>query len=394
MRPPNRCYPPNLSPQQSFAPAEQMRESQREIRKGTREIEREIFQMKREEQKLIQEIKGAAKMGNQQSVRILAKSLVRVKGQVSKLQASIAQLKGVGTQMTTAAATSTLANAVGSTTKTMQAMNQATNPQKTHQQMQAFAKENEKMNMTTEMMDDAMDNAFDTEETEEETDTLVSQILDEIGIDIAASAPQAGRTRLAQQKQEEADSVANDEREMDELNARLANIKSVGITRLAQQQVDSVADDEKDEVEELAARLANMKSDNASARGDHPLGPAAAEAGSVADDEKEVVDKLAARLANIKVGITRLAQQQQQQQQADSVADDEKEETKSQLAVQGSSTAPVEQHMGGCLGQYQQHLAMHRIKPPGELFLKAAFTQSRPAQQHHVVHHAPHQAFG
>eukprot|EP00798_Chlamydomonas_sp_ICE-L_P007491 gene7491-637_t len=58
-------------------------------------------------------------MGNQQSVRTHAKSLVRVREQVSKLQDSIAQLKGVGTQMTTAATEKTVAKAMASTTMTL-----------------------------------------------------------------------------------------------------------------------------------------------------------------------------------------------------------------------------------------------------------------------------------
>ncbi len=79
---------------------EQVRESQREIRKGTRDIEREVLELKREEQKLIREIKAAAKIGNQQTLKVHAKSLVRVRNQIGKLQGSIAQLKGVETQMT------------------------------------------------------------------------------------------------------------------------------------------------------------------------------------------------------------------------------------------------------------------------------------------------------
>lgn len=80
-----------------------MRESQRDIRKGTREIEREIMELKREEANLIREIKAAAKTGNQASLKVLAKSLVRVRTQMGKLQGSIAQLKGVSTQMTVSA---------------------------------------------------------------------------------------------------------------------------------------------------------------------------------------------------------------------------------------------------------------------------------------------------
>lgn len=57
------------------------------------------MELKREEAKLIREIKAAAKTGNQASTRILAKSLVRIRSQMTKMQGSKAQLMGVSTQM-------------------------------------------------------------------------------------------------------------------------------------------------------------------------------------------------------------------------------------------------------------------------------------------------------
>lgn len=107
MAPPGPCLLHLICAQPLFrravAPTEQVRESQRDIRKGTREIEREIMELKREEANLIREIKAAAKTGNQASLKVLAKSLVRVRTQMGKLQGSIAQLKGVSTQMTVSA---------------------------------------------------------------------------------------------------------------------------------------------------------------------------------------------------------------------------------------------------------------------------------------------------
>lgn len=46
------------------------------------EIDREVANLKRDEAKLIQDIKKAAKEGNTASTRVLAKSLVRIKAQV------------------------------------------------------------------------------------------------------------------------------------------------------------------------------------------------------------------------------------------------------------------------------------------------------------------------
>lgn len=46
------------------------------------DIEREIASLKRDEQRLVMEIKKAAKQGNTPATKVLAKSLVRLRGQV------------------------------------------------------------------------------------------------------------------------------------------------------------------------------------------------------------------------------------------------------------------------------------------------------------------------
>ncbi len=59
-----------------------------------------MLALRREEEKLIREIKAAAKAGNTPATRVLAKSLVRLRGQITKLQGSSAQLKGISTTIT------------------------------------------------------------------------------------------------------------------------------------------------------------------------------------------------------------------------------------------------------------------------------------------------------
>ncbi|KXZ41721.1 hypothetical protein GPECTOR_306g836 [Gonium pectorale] len=202
---------------------EQVRESQRELRKGTRDIDREVLALRREEEKLVREIKAAAKAGNTPGARALAKSLVRLRGQVAKLQGSSAQLRGVGAQMTTAAATATVAKAMGSATKTMTAMQTALDPKRVAASAAAFSRENAKMEMAGEVMGDALDGALGDEDLEDETGELVGQVLDEIGIDLAASMQSAPRQR---QRVAAPSAAAADEEPDDELMARLANLKS------------------------------------------------------------------------------------------------------------------------------------------------------------------------
>lgn len=61
--------------------------------------------LRREEQKLITDIKKAAKQNNTQATRVLAKSLVRLRGQMNQLRASEAHLRGVKTTITVNAQT-------------------------------------------------------------------------------------------------------------------------------------------------------------------------------------------------------------------------------------------------------------------------------------------------
>ena len=59
------------------------------------DLERELLTIDREEKKLVVEIKAAARNGNEKGAKLLAKSLVRLRGQRTKVLASAAQLRGV-----------------------------------------------------------------------------------------------------------------------------------------------------------------------------------------------------------------------------------------------------------------------------------------------------------
>lgn len=202
---------------------EQVRTSQRDIGRSVRDIEKEVLALKREEQKLIKEIKQTAAKGNTAGAKQLAKSLIRLRGQEAKLQASMGQLRGVKTSIATAAATATVGNSMATASAAMASVGQAANPAKMQQTMQQFAKENAKMDMASEMMGDAVDDALDDDEVEDETDDLMNQVLDEIGVDIHSKMATAPRTKVAH-AQQQADTEKEDA-EADDLIARLSALK-------------------------------------------------------------------------------------------------------------------------------------------------------------------------
>eukprot|EP00877_Chromochloris_zofingiensis_P011991 jgi/Chrzof1/7045/Cz02g08210.t1 len=203
--------------------AETVRTSQREIKKGVRDVDREVIALKREEEKLIRDIKAAAKTNNTAAMRVLAKSLVRIRSQITKMQGSSAQLRGVSTNLTTTAATTTVATSVATASKAMAAMQKTMDPAQMNKTLQQFAQQNAKMEMTSEMMGDTIDDALDDEQTEDETGDLVNQVLDEIGVDLSATLGAAPQRKVAARAPA---APAAEDGQLDDLAARLATLRS------------------------------------------------------------------------------------------------------------------------------------------------------------------------
>lgn len=180
-------------------PAEMLRENKRMLDKAIRELDRERQGLQNQEKKLIAEIKKTAKQGQNEAVKVMAKSLVRNRHAVTKLFGLKSQLQAVSLRVQTLKSTQAMADAMRGATKAMGAMNKRMSIPALTKIMREFEKQNEKMEMTSEMMGDAIDDAFEDEGEEEETDDLVNQVLDEIGINstdglvaapVAPAAPQ------------------------------------------------------------------------------------------------------------------------------------------------------------------------------------------------------------
>ena len=95
--------------------------------------------------------------------------------------------------------------------------------------MNEFAIQNERAEMTQEVMGDAVDDALTAPGSEEEENRVVSQVLDEIGINIGGNmidAPLAAAQKSAQgeEKSEEKQPMAADTG-MNDLEARLNNLR-------------------------------------------------------------------------------------------------------------------------------------------------------------------------
>ncbi|CAM9599486.1 unnamed protein product [Phaeothamnion confervicola] len=161
------------------------------INRAVREIDREKTNLEKQEKKLIAEIKKNAKAGQMSSVKILAKDLVRTRNYVTKFIEFRSHLQGVALKLETVRSHEAMASAMKDVTKAMVKLNKQVNVPALQKIMTDFARENERSELTGELIGDVIDDAMAGEGDAEAEDQIVSQVLDEIGIDFGGNVPEA-----------------------------------------------------------------------------------------------------------------------------------------------------------------------------------------------------------
>ncbi|KAK4337299.1 hypothetical protein RND71_043585 [Anisodus tanguticus] len=205
-------------------PEEMLRENQRTLNKAIRELERERTKMEQQEKKLISDIKKMAKENQLDSVKIMAKDLVRTRRYIKKFYLMKANIQAVSLKVQTLRSQNAMASAMKGVTKALQSMNRQLNLPQIQKIMQEFEKQTEIMDMKEEMMNDVIDDAMGEEDEEEETEQIVNQVLDEIGVSISEqinNLPLAGNNSKENENASKVP-IANSDAD---LEARLNNLR-------------------------------------------------------------------------------------------------------------------------------------------------------------------------
>jgi len=195
-----------------MTPAEMLRKNQRALNKAMRDLDREKMKMEQQEKKIIADIKKLAKEGQMDAVKIMAQDLVRTRRYTKKFMLMKANIQAVSLKIQTLKSQNTMAEAMKGVTKAMQNMNRQLNLPQIQKILQEFEKQSEIMDMKEEMINEHIDDAMEDEGDEEETDAVVSQVLDELGLqlnDQLSGLPQAaGSLSVAGSKQPQAAAAA------------------------------------------------------------------------------------------------------------------------------------------------------------------------------------------
>lgn len=192
---------------------EQARTHTRELKQTDRELVRDRHKLDAEEQRLTNEIRKTAATGNKKAVEILAKQLVKVRNQKAQSLQASGQIQGLATQTTMMVSNAKIANAMGTTAKTMEKMNKVMNPEQMAKVSQQFTQEHMKLGITDDMIGETLEAALGQDGDSEEEDAIVNQVLDEIGIEVntkIANAPRvpnaaAAMTNRRQTNEEDAE---------------------------------------------------------------------------------------------------------------------------------------------------------------------------------------------
>lgn len=214
-------------------PDEILRENKRAIDRAIRDIEREKERMVQQEVKLKNDIRKNAKSNQMDSVKIMAKDLVRTKGQIKKFELMKANLQAISIKTATLKSQNNMAQAMRGVTQGLVRMNRQMNLPQIQRIIHEFQKQTDMVDMKEEMINDVMDDVFEEDTDEQESDQIVNQVLDELGIEMnqtILNMPSAAKTTLTDKtantdKQPQAQTVGSSAAADADLEERLNKLR-------------------------------------------------------------------------------------------------------------------------------------------------------------------------
>ncbi|XP_012222828.1 charged multivesicular body protein 3 [Linepithema humile] len=209
-------------------PKEMVQEWIHKLRKESCQLDRQLRAIHREEEKIKRSLKEAAKKGDKDVCKILAKEIIRARKACNKIYSSKAQLYSVSLQMKDQVAVLRVAGSLQKSTEVMQAMQSLIKVPEVAATMREMSKEMMKAGIIEEMLDETMDSIEDSEDMEDEADEEVDKILWEVTAGQLGTAPAVvtetpGSVVPSTSTEEEPE---EDDKELEEMKNRLQSLRS------------------------------------------------------------------------------------------------------------------------------------------------------------------------
>ena len=161
-----------------------MENPERTLIKVVWNLGRERFKVESKEKKLIADIKKAAKDNQMDTVKIMAKELVRTRRYLKKCILMRANIRALIIKVETIDSEKDLAQAMKGVPRALRSFNIELSELQYQHPLEQFDLQSLIMKVKEDMMNEVIDDAMGHEDAEEETDAVVTRILDELGVQL------------------------------------------------------------------------------------------------------------------------------------------------------------------------------------------------------------------
>ncbi|XP_063853713.1 charged multivesicular body protein 3-like [Scylla paramamosain] len=212
----------------SKSPKDQVNEWCSKIRKEGYVLDRQIRSIEREQEKAKRSLRDAAKRGDKDVCRVLAKEIVQARKTIGRIYTSKAHLNSVQSQMKAQLATLRVSGALSQSTDVMKVMQELVRLPEISKTMQELSREMCKAGIIEEMLDDTLE-TLEPEEMEEEAQAEVDKVLWEITAGKLGEAPDMVSDALPTEPAGAAAAAVEEEEpeeDMEEMRTRLEALRS------------------------------------------------------------------------------------------------------------------------------------------------------------------------
>eukprot|EP00054_Salpingoeca_dolichothecata_P037247 m.10247 g.10247 ORF g.10247 m.10247 type:complete len:212 (-) comp7374_c0_seq1:68-703(-) len=188
-------------------PKELVRSWKANLRKENRTLDRQITSIEREEAKIKQSVRDAARKGNTDVCKILAKSLVNSRKARHRIHASKAQINSVMMNMQNQLSMLKVAGTLEKSTVVMKAMSDLVKLPEIQATMAAMSREMAKAGLIEEMIEDTFE-SIEEDDVEEEAEEEVNKVLFELTKGQLGTVPDNKKLAHADEEEEEVEDDA------------------------------------------------------------------------------------------------------------------------------------------------------------------------------------------
>lgn len=196
------------------------KDAQKSLGKEVRDLDREVRRIELEEKKALDQVKQAAKRGDDKTARMLANNVMQLRKTRDRLLQTKGAASGMKHKVQAMSATQTLAKAMHTQATVMAQMNKQMDPAAIARQAALLERESAKAELVDEALESCME-GLDGDDMEDQVDAEVAKVLEELAVDVGGQLPAvAARTLPAAQAAQPPH--ASEEAEVDRLMAELS----------------------------------------------------------------------------------------------------------------------------------------------------------------------------